>query len=512
MQLSPEQFQKMNAYIGCGPHLDADILIMGNEEGTNGYPNQIAANAVARFRLYGKGEAEVSALLDQMDYDREGLSDDRNFSNEQYKYSLNGNWREGFWEESARSGGEKISRYMERYNGTLPDRTIATPSLFNTYSARLCLSLQGIKKNRHFPIETYLSNSISTSIREEINSYAEEGLYTKNPKCGVSTALMDWRPLPRPNEGGWPEEYHSIFKTQKEYMDAFDFKRFKTKEIEAFVMARLNFLKAAIMNSQAQYLITIGRVDNKKEILTRMFPDQQLDFNRIPISNRSYETTIDMPNRKLKVYVLAFFKNFSINNYSHFAQYHFIPDFIGYERPAFDEETRPVHLPHNSVIRARVKKNNREQRSGNEELLFLEDLALRMKTLIPTINHTKAYRVNKVNYNFMFMWNAGEHWSKEGCRLEIHANFYSNEAEIEINWALRPDCFEEVLRTKVIVAAEEIGTELAKYEFKKMASKVYIEYRKTLKWSNRDDSMLDESVAQIQQVLNTATDILSIVS
>ncbi|NIK78763.1 hypothetical protein FHS15_003909 [Paenibacillus castaneae] len=511
MRLSPNQLEKMNAYVGCGPHLDADILIMGNEEGTGGYPTHIETNAVARFRLYGKEETTVSALLDSMAQDKEILCQDDLYPNEQYECSVNGNWKEGFWEKSARSGGEKIKRYMKNYFGYDPEKSKEKPSLFNTYTARLCLTLEGIKNDPHFPIETFLRSDETKT--NEINEYADNQLYTSRPGGSLSTALMDWRPLPRPNEGVWPPEYHSLFESESEYLRAYRFNKSATDKAREYVNKRLDYLKSVIVHSRANTLITIGQVDNKINMLRRMFPEQELVIERIPISKRSYTTKVLLPNRTLHIYILSFFKFFPIEDLLYVAKQHLVPDFFDRERPTMETQSicSTVLSPSPQKIKKKLssrKQTNSEQTDGLEERRFLVELAKQMKVLEPDIQHTSAYRDNRADYNYMFMWFGDKQWGNPKCKAEIHVNF-KPEVEVELSWRIRPDQYEQPLRANLIHAAESIGNELSKLGFKRNTSaKLYIEFHKVLQ-RKQDEELLNISAAELRSAMNLAREIMT---
>jgi len=517
MRLTEKQFEKMNAYVGCGPHSTADILIMGNEEGTDGYPDQIAAHAAARFRLYGKDEAAVEELLDAMDRNKDILYEDDVYPEERYRYAADpeGGWGQGFWEPNANSGRDKIESYMKRYFGFLPDRTKPNGgSLFNQYIARLCLAVQAAKNEPGRSFERYFVDDAEE--KPAIEAFVGERLYMPDPQGGVTTALMDWRPLPRPNEGGWPEVYRSLFETEKEYMDAFDFKKKATNRMKAFVDSRMNYLKSVIVNSRAKHLITIGKVDNKIEILKRMFPEQKLHFRQIPISNRSYETRVALPDgRRLNVYALHFFEGFSKENLYYFASHHLVPDYVGYERPAarkMPEKPQGTGKPKKENRELQAKAENKVKRldpgTQRDELRFLEELAERLKAMDPALSSIKPRHDKKVDYNYMFLWCDDRHWGKEACKIEVHVNFEPDTA-VEISWRLREDRYEESLLPELRKASVRIGEELDRDGFKlNPKARKYIEYHRIVD-GKRDERLLPDSAAVIQRVLSVARGIMA---
>lgn len=141
MKLNWTQLKKLNAYIGCGPHKNADLLIMGNEEGAGGYPKEIEAHSTARFRLYGKDPKTVTALLESIKTNRRGLHHDNLHQDEKYTNSLDGNWENGFWEEDDIDGGNKIEQYILARDGNL-EKVELPPSPFLQYCSRMGLALE----------------------------------------------------------------------------------------------------------------------------------------------------------------------------------------------------------------------------------------------------------------------------------------------------------------------------------------------------------------------------------
>lgn len=508
MQLTTKQLEKMNAYVGCGPHLDADILIMGNEEGTDGYPDKVAAHAAARFRLYGKDEKMVTTLLESMTKDKEILYHDDLYPNEHYKYSRQGLWSEGFWEPSATSGSEKIKKYMSQYYGSVPPKSTDRLSAFNTHTARLCLTIQGIKANSNFQIETYLSKD---SKRDEIIAYTKEQLYTPNPMGGISTALMDWRPLPRPNESEWPDVYKLLFKDADEYLDAYFFKKSTNKNMQDFVERRIQYLKSTIVRSRAKHLITIGQTGNKLEILKRMFREQKLEIERMPLKNKAYSVRICLPEKTLNVYVLPFFNYFSIENLRRVAKYYIIPDYLNFPRSSdvTDFVSNARDLPRKiKEVSKQSQKIKDETFGGSEEKCFLQKLAQNICVLEPDIRHTSARRDNRVDNNYMHMWFNDKYWGTPQCSAHIHVNFQSTKV-VEIRWGLHPEKFEEPLRSNLIKASDCIGNKILEFGFQKSrtARKLIVFYK--ILQEDEEDELLKNTVMELGRILNIAREIIS---
>ncbi|MFS0555078.1 hypothetical protein [Brevibacillus sp. 179-C9.3 HS] len=509
MQLTIKQLEKMNAYVGCGPHLDADILIMGNEEGTGGYPNEIAAHAAARFRLYGKKESTVSTLLESMTSNKNILYQDDLYPNEHYDHSPNGHWSEGFWEASANSGCKKIEDYMKRYYGFCPKKSTERLSAFNTHTARLCLTIQGVKDDPNFPIDTYLSRDKSNW--DEIVTYAKEQLYTLNFKGGVSTALMDWRPLPRPNENTWPYEYQLLFENVDEYINAYSFKKSATERMQAFVERRIQYLKSVIVRSHAKCLVTIGQTENKLDVLRRMFPEQELEIERIHLRNKAYTVRVKLPEKTLNVYILPFFNYFSIENLHRVAKQYIIPDFFNIPRPLnvidFTSVSHPIPLRIKEMSK-QSKKNWDERRDDSGERHFLQKVAQTMSALEPDILHTSTRRDNKVEYSYMHMWFHDEQWGTPQCSAHVHVNFKPTR-KVEIRWGLHPGKYEEPVRSTLIKAAGRIGNQLAEFGFQKSRSaKKLIVFYKILQ-ENQEEELLKNSVIELRRAMTIARKIIS---
>ncbi|MBP2114088.1 hypothetical protein [Paenibacillus silagei] len=506
MQLTTKQLDKMNAYVGCGPHLDADILILGNEEGTDGFPEEIAAHAAARFRLYGKDQETVSTLLDSMTSDRDILYQDDLYPSEYHKYSPKGLWTNGFWEPSANAGGEKIKEYLKRYYGSIPTKSTDRLSAFNTHTARICLTIKAIKTDSNFPIETYLN--YDKSKRNEIVAFTEEQLYTPNPWGGVATALMDWRPLPRPNEGGWPPEYQALFKNADEYLDAYLFKKNATPKMQAFVERRIQYLKTIILQSRANHLITIGQTENKLDIIARMFPKQKLEIEKMPLKNRAYYVRVRLPEKTLNIYVLPFFNYFSIENLYRVAKHYIIPNYFDF--PHLSEKSNFASITYDHKIKnektSKKSKSIRvESLNGSEEKLFLLELAQKISDLEPDIRHTSARRDNKVNYNYMHMWFDDSCWGTPQCSAHIHVNFQSI-MKVEIRWGVHPDKFEEPIRSNLIKAANYIGNMISEYGFQRSSSsrKLIIFHKILQKDKEKKEELLNDAVMELRRMLSLA--------
>lgn len=361
MNREESQLERMNAYVGCGPHHDADVLIMGNEEGTGGYPHEIEAHSIARFLLYGKSEEHVNQILErykscEMDYKQIPLDD-------QYTYHFGDSWKNGFWEPNALDGVEKIRKIILARDGDIPKKS-DTFSTFLMHSARICY---GLTTDHDTPIEKWFqpkgnNNSKSSEIYTEIKDYAMDNLFSTDHPGKLRTALLDWRPLPRPTQEKWPTLYQFLGTTDKEYIKAYCFKKttLDMAYVSEFAERRLKYLKSTIVQSKAQTLIMTGEVDCKIDILRHMFPEWKFDFTNISTKQRAFYTRIEYKDenkdKHIHVYLLPFFNYLSLQDLCRIVKNYIVPDFHGMPRPAMDS---PVYLPEIKVKKSieRIKKS-----------------------------------------------------------------------------------------------------------------------------------------------------------
>ncbi|MBN8209870.1 hypothetical protein JI666_14030 [Bacillus sp. NTK071] len=269
-RMNNEQYQKLLSYIGCGNFPEADIIFFGNEEGTGG--NTVEANVEARCQYYGRDEDEnYLNCIDRED------------------------WTKGFWEPSASKGAAKVNKYLNEHGKEVNENDF-TKGTFLPTIARMCLAIEGNESIDYwFPKD----GDEKAGARDIIKSYIVESLF--EPKEGVQTALADWRPLPRPNEGWWGKEYWNIYhdaSNRNPYLKAFNQKNMRNEcsnhfsdyKIDAEV--RSNILQNAFTTFPAKIIIGLGGVEYKRGIFEKIFPG--IEFLEIP----GLEEITDMKNFK----------------------------------------------------------------------------------------------------------------------------------------------------------------------------------------------------------------------
>jgi hypothetical protein len=153
-------------------------------------------------------------------------------------------------------------------------------------------------------------------INDKINN-----LYSNN--SNVKAGLIDWRPLPRPNEDLWP--YVGI--DQKQYEDAFELKepyysnvkKALNGEIEVealdkyskMLFQRVSLMKKVVHSFPFQLLISSGAIETKEKLINLMFQDQEIAFQELTLDqNKRYKKAeIQLEGKKLTIILSLFFNH-----------------------------------------------------------------------------------------------------------------------------------------------------------------------------------------------------------
>lgn len=286
-RISKEEYDVLVSYIGCGNFSKADVIIFGNEEGTGG--NSVEANVKARYLYYGKNEnGEYEHCLDDDD------------------------WKKGFWDLSSNTDDNKVKRYLEENEEPHRQEDYTSGSFLSTI-ARICLATE----NQDFPLDYWFASYPSNRDAErEIKYYIVNNLFKKTE--GIQTGLVDWRPLPRPKQDWWGEEYRSIYpdgSVNNPYLAAFD----RRKNINASNLfsnfiedreKRKKILKNAFSTFPAKIVISLGGVAYKKAILEEMYDSikfTSLDQLSVDIGNlKSYKGGVQLEDKNLFFFLLPF--------------------------------------------------------------------------------------------------------------------------------------------------------------------------------------------------------------
>ncbi|WP_156396466.1 hypothetical protein [Paenibacillus sp. Soil724D2] len=497
-----KQLQKLNAYIGCGPHMDADIIVMGNEEGTGGYPEEIEAHTAARFRLYGKDEKTVDALLKAIETDPQVLHHDELHGEEAYTYCLNGDWENGFWEENDKDGEGKIERYIIARDGKLKKKVEVPPSPFLNYIARICLALD--HRNEDKPLQDWFQKK--NADLGIIDKYIKNHLFKKSVE-GVKTALTDWRPLPRPNQDTWFEEYGLLGKSARQYMDAYFFNP-NEREKAAYILAerRAELLKDLIVNSKARFLIMIGEVlESKLDLIKRFFPDQDIQFTRLKTRNHAYTITVKLPHKTFHIYAMPFFGNgaLSLEELHRFVRDILLPDYTKQPRPQFEELMQKPTMEMESFSHKIKLSINGEV---SPEIKLLKEVAVRLSSLEPNLRHGSFYSVTRDGFSYAHFWFDEEHWGDLHCDAHIHV---TPNLDVEIRWGLYPAKIPEILvHSNLINAVDPIGNHLRTRGFKPSHTSKRKLFNKKINGLPQDE-LLERLVAETREMMNIVRGVLS---
>jgi hypothetical protein len=287
-KLSKEQYEKLLVFLGYGDFPNAEIIIFGNEEGTGGY--SIEANVKARCNSYGK--------------DKEG----------NYIHSLVGNdCTKGFWDLGVEGERPRIEKHLLP-NEPIQEEGFAKGS-FLPAIARMCLGVEAHVDKVDDWFQSFASDPIA---RDHIKTYIRKNLFQRHD--GIQTGLVDWRPLPRENEGKWYSEYESISPTltKNPYFRAFNSPlKFKRNSITSFsdfnqdVEKRAITIKSLFESTPARIIIGLGGASGmKKQALEKMFGDgifEPLNIESADVSHlKMYKAKLTLKSKDLYIFLLPF--------------------------------------------------------------------------------------------------------------------------------------------------------------------------------------------------------------
>lgn len=283
--INKNQYEKMLCHIGSGDLQNADIIVFGNEGGAGGKPLYAIIEGIERYAPKGFGENQVTSTLD-----------------------LNGNWDAGFWDTSAIICEQMAFEIMQENNVKLPDKGFVKGG-FLQYCARISLAIEDTKNDIDYWFKPMGQN---TEAAHHIKEYIREGLF--QPRKGIQTFIMDWRPLPRPNQNWWGEEYSVIdkdrfflafnLKSRKEYCDEFT-------NYSKDALRRKEILKNAILTSRAKVIIGFGEVDTKQNLIKEILDLSLSDFKEITVDGVTVKAfacrkKYEVKNDELNIFLLPF--------------------------------------------------------------------------------------------------------------------------------------------------------------------------------------------------------------
>lgn len=254
MIINRDQYLKMLSFMGYGNYPETDILFFGIEEGTGdqSYENNIRT----REEVYGQDQG-------------------------QYIFTLNEDWKDGFWESRGPRVQEIRKEYLEKKYGI--ETKIRYPDVpFLRYCSRIQLALEDSIINNNKDISQWFLRKNEDPERFELISKFTKGENSQLfcQRDGIQSALFDWRPLPRKNEKDWPEEYSVISK--EKYLNGFD----KLNGIQykddfsnysEDAKTRVDILENIIGKFKIPIIISSGKVDVAKRLLRNIF-GQELFF------------------------------------------------------------------------------------------------------------------------------------------------------------------------------------------------------------------------------------------
>jgi len=293
VSLTDEDIEELLPWFGYGHFKEVNIVFLGNEEGLGGYPIEAT---LARTRVYGKCE----------------------------KTWLTENWEDGYWDETGYAGYLKLGEVTNQIRAELglspfvKEKEGYFPIL--DFQARLLLSLEE-PDNDWFQLKGWYSfhdPAKGTQLKNTIRN-----LYSNTRK--FKAGLVDWRPLPRPDENSWP--YTGIDK--KRYLDAFSLKRPYYENVKnvlnerglqkdidldpysTMLYKRVTLMKNVLSGFPFSLLIGAGAVASKKRLLQLIFNDQRINFKKKPLSGgKKYEIAdIKVRDRSFTVLLTPFFNH-----------------------------------------------------------------------------------------------------------------------------------------------------------------------------------------------------------
>lgn len=286
-QITKDEYDKLLSFIGYGNLLKSNLIIFGNEEGAGRFP--VRENVNVRNQFYGTEHGD-------------------------YKYCLDQEWDTGFWEPSS-AERTKIALTFLDPDGTRKDKS-SNSDFLNTI-ARFCLALEDSKSNINSWFESFPKN---TGSRDKIKEYVEKSLF--KPRDGIQTFLADWRPLPRPTQNWWEDEYYPVFDpnngNSNPYLNAFSFKSVSQttdlfSDFPTDVSHRLTILKKAFSLSPSNIIIGLGEASGiKKTVFKEMYQLKERDFRQLdiefnnPKNLKSFQVEVQLETKKLHIFLLPF--------------------------------------------------------------------------------------------------------------------------------------------------------------------------------------------------------------
>lgn len=283
MKITKQQYDKLLTYIGCGDLAGADIIFFGNEEGTGG--NSIGSNIIARCDYFGKDKnGEYSDCVE-----------------------MSKGYSSGYWQRDSQLGGEIVRRLEGK---TLVDEKSGTNrSTFIETIGRMILALE----NQDVPVETWFKAlAEKDEISNKIRQTKAKGLFRGGEDEEIKIGLMDWRPLPRPNESctgeKWPSEYQDI--NEKQYLDAFNFVKRKKEEPSSYILdvdKRKQIIRHFFEVYPKRVVIGLGQVDVKRQIFEGIF--DECHFEELEIANNTmkcWKGTVQQEGGELNIFLVPY--------------------------------------------------------------------------------------------------------------------------------------------------------------------------------------------------------------
>ena len=270
MELNKSMYNQLLRFVGHGDFENADIIILGNEEGAGG--NTIADNLIKRCEKFGRNETGEYINYIQ-DSDGELLcywqKDDAQKQETMHDISLQDEDNKKF-----EKGGEINSK--TKY------------SKFLSMCARMKLALANLEDT---DVNKWYKNLGKDKISDEIRVVASNHLFTEE-YGGIRIAMIDWRPLLRKTEkdsgNSWPKEYSNI--TESKYRTAFDFgtgKQYKDKfsDYKKDAEIRKTAIASLLKAYPGKIIIGYGAIEIKQKILENIF--EGCKFSKLDIENES---------------------------------------------------------------------------------------------------------------------------------------------------------------------------------------------------------------------------------
>ncbi|MEK3883968.1 hypothetical protein [Paenibacillus sp. PL2-23] len=253
MNLNEEHIKSLLAFVGYGDFSKADVVFLANEGGL--------------------GDRSVEENI----FDICGLirEDSNNW--------LENDWSNGYW---------KINQWSPGRVGKVPR------SPFLKLTSRMMLALEDQSQS----CENWFRRKDINVITKVNKFLMEGGLYSNRP--GISTALLDWRPLPRKTERE-PLPYENV--DQIRYFEAFRFKDRSDNPYIKWREERINLFRSLFKVFSIPVVLCVGASEDKKILAKEIWGISKYDEIELYSSGKKIYVSKEAVGAGTKVIISPFF-------------------------------------------------------------------------------------------------------------------------------------------------------------------------------------------------------------